>query len=51
MQNFSRHIYKMFFYTETPSRLVRLVLYMGGTSQDVKTLKMWDFYSLFFGFS
>ena len=25
--------------------------YMGGISQDVKRLKMWDFYHLFFGFS
>ena len=24
---------------------------MGGISQDVKWQKMWDFYSLFFGFS
>ena len=25
--------------------------YMGGISQDVKRLKMWDFFSLFFEFS
>ena len=25
--------------------------YMGGISQDVKRLKIWDFYLLFFGFS
>ena len=28
-----------------------LIIYMGGISQDVKRLKMWDFYPLFFGFS
>ena len=26
-------------------------IYMGGISQDVKSLNMWDFYTLFFGFS
>ena len=26
-------------------------IYMGGTSQDVKSLKRWDFYPLYFGFS
>ena len=25
--------------------------HMGGISQDVKRLKVWDFYTLFFGFS
>ena len=26
-------------------------IYMGGISQDIKRLKIWDFYPLFFGFS
>ena len=31
--------------------ILKLWYYMGGISQDVKRLKMWDFYPLFFGFS
>ena len=27
------------------------IAHMGGISQDVKRLKIWDFYTLFFGFS
>ena len=37
------------------SRLLALLFvssaHVGGDSQDVKWLKMWDFYPLFFGFS
>ena len=31
--------------------LLHIYTYMGGISQDVKRLKLWDFYPVFFGFS
>ena len=30
---------------------ISFYIYMGGTSQDVKRLKKWYFYRLYFGFS
>ena len=34
-----------------PDKTAHTCSHMGGISQDVKRLKMWEFYPLFFGFS